>query len=549
MKKLLNLAICAALGLMLGACASGGSQSESAGSAASAEGSGQENAAAGEGYLNIAINADIQTADVHKTSKDYMVPLNIFDRLVEVEVQADGSTKLVPSLAKEWKVSDDGKTYTLTLQEGVKFHNGADFNAEDVVYSLKRIIAVEGGVNADMVSYIEGSKELMEGSAKELSGVKAIDDYTVEIKLSEPYGGFMACLSTSPVAMMDAEATEAAGDAFGNDPALTVGTGPFKLKSRTLNSIIVLERNEDYWKGASALPGVNIRIVPDAETRNIMFRNKELDILDLDYMVEHIDQYKADFADRLVSLPRVGISYFTFNESIEPMSDVKIRKAISMAIDRQAIVDELYNGIAQVENGIFPRGLIGHNADLNFPAYDPEAAKALLAGAGYPGGFDMEIAVDNSSSDIVKSCVEVIAAQLQEIGVNAQIKNYDESTWLATRKDGSLGSFMSTWTADYNDPDNFIYTFFGNEENTKLRSINYYNKEIMDRVSAARTIVDEKERMEEYKALEEQIVIEDRAWLPLFSREHYFAVGEGVENFVPNWAGISDIQFYGIIKK
>lgn len=546
-KTILIGAICLGLGLSLAACSSTAEQGENV--EVSEETKIQDTTKGEEGYLNIAINADIQTADVHKTSKDYLVPLNIFDRLVEVEVEKDGSTKLVPSLAKDWKISEDGKTYTLYLQEGVKFHNGADFTAEDVVYSLNRILSVEGGVNGDMVSYIEGAQELLDGSRTELSSVKAIDDYTVEIKLDEPYGGFMACLSTSPVCMMDAESTEAAGDDFGSDPALTVGTGPFKLKSRTLNSNIILERNEDYWRGPSALLGVNIEIIPDAETRNIMFRNGELDILDLDYMVEHIDQYKNDFADRLVSLPRVGITYFTFNENIEPMSDVRIRKAVSMAIDRQAIVDELYSGIAKLENGIFPSGLIGHNPELDFSTYDPEAAKALLAGAGYPSGFDMEIAVDNSSSDILKSCAEVIAAQLQEVGINAEIKNYDEATWLATRKDGSLGSFMSTWTADYNDPDNFIFTFFGNAENTKMRSLNYYNKEVMDRVAAARTIVDSEERLKEYKALEEQIIIEDRAWIPLFSKEHYFAVGKGIENFVPNWAGISDIEFYGITKK
>ena len=504
-------------------------------------------ALSGDNIVRTAIKSDIQTIDMHKTSNNYMVPLNVFDRLVEVEVK-DGKSEIVPSLAKSWDISEDGKTYILHLVEGVKFHNGEDFKADDVVYSLNRIVTVQGAVNSSFVSQIEGFDELANGVATELSGVKAIDDYTVEIKLKEPYAGFMASLAAAPVSILDEKTTTMAGDKFGIEPEFTVGTGPFKLKEWKLNEDIELVKNENYWKEAPKIDGVEIKVVPDTETQNIMFRNGELDILDLDYMVDYIPTYKQEFKDNLVSVPRVGITYFTFNENIEPLNNVNIRKALSMAIDRQAIVDSMYNGTASIENGIFPKGLIGHNENIEAIEYNTEKAKEILAAEGYPNGFDMEIAIDSASSDTTKSVLEIISEQLSEIGVNASLKTYDESTWLATRKAGELGSFMSIWTADYNDPDNFIYTFFGTDENTKLRSLNYKDKEVIDRVAKARAIINEDERIKEYQALEKKIISEDRAWLPMYAKEHYFALGKNISNFTPNWAGISDMQFYSIKK-
>ena len=500
-----------------------------------------------DNIVRTAIKSDIQTIDMHKTSNNYMVPLNVFDRLVEVEVK-DGKSEIVPSLAKSWDISEDGKTYILHLMEGVKFHNGEDFKADDVVYSLNRIVTVQGAVNSGFVSQIEGFDELANGAATELSGVKAIDDYTVEINLKEPYAGFLASLAAAPVSILDEKTTTEAGDKFGIEPEFTVGTGPFKLKEWKLNEGIELVKNENYWKEAPKIDGVEIKVVTDTETQNIMYRNGELDILDLDYMVDYIPTYKQEFKDNLVSVPRVGITYFTFNENIEPLNNVNIRKALSMAIDRQAIVDSMYNGTASIENGIFPKGLIGHNENIEAIEYNTEKAKEILAAEGYPNGFDMEIAIDSASSDTTKSVLEIISEQLSEIGVNASLKTYDESTWLATRKAGELGSFMSIWTADYNDPDNFIYTFFGTDENTKLRSLNYKDKEVIDRVAKARAIINEDERIKEYQALEKKIISEDRAWLPMYAKEHYFALGKNISNFTPNWAGISDMQFYSIKK-
>ena len=551
MKKKISLMLAAALtaGLALTGC--GGSKT----SDTTDNTAGAENESTAEvkgvdvdttGYLVAALNADIQTADVQKTSKDYEVPFNIFDRLVDVEVGTDGNSKIVPSLAESWDISDDGLEYTFHLRQGVKFHNGNDFTAEDVAYTFHRMLTVEGGVNTEFIDQIKGADELLAGETDTLEGVEVVDDYTIKVTLKEPFAGFLASISSPGVSIYDSEATEAAGDQFGMDPAVTVGTGPFEFSSWSFNNQLVLTRNEDYWKGASGLPGVVIKIIPDTETQSMMFESGELDILDLDYAADSVDRFTETYPDQIVQGPRVGIVYFTMNFNKEPFQDVRVRKAVQMSIDRQAILDALYGGRGQVEQGIFPHGLIGFNPVQEEIKYDPEAAKALLAEAGYADGFDMEIAADSSASDTMTMALEIVSDQLAEVGIRAEIKNYDESTWLETRKSGELGSFMSTWSADYNDPDNFIYTFFGNEEKTRIRSINYPDTEVMERVAKARTIVNEDERLAEYKALEEKIIHEDAAWVPMFSRLHLFAVSKRVQGFTPLWSGLSDQLFYNI---
>ena len=551
MKKKISLMLAAALtaGLALTGC--GGSKtSDTTDNTAGAE---SESTAETKGvdvdttgYLIAALNADIQTADVQKTSKDYEVPFNIFDRLVDVEVGTDGNSKIVPSLAESWDISDDGLEYTFHLRQGVKFHNGNDFTAEDVAYTFHRMLTVEGGVNTEFIDQIKGADELLAGETDTLEGVEVVDDYTIKVTLKEPFAGFLASISSPGVSIYDSEATEAAGDQFGMDPAVTVGTGPFEFSSWSFNNQLVLTRNEDYWKGASGLPGVVIKIIPDTETQSMMFESGELDILDLDYAADSVDRFTETYPDQIVQGPRVGIVYFTMNFNKEPFQDVRVRKAVQMSIDRQAILDALYGGRGQVEQGIFPHGLIGFNPDQEEIKYDPEAAKTLLAEAGYADGFDMEIAADSSASDTMTMALEIVSDQLAEVGIRAEIKNYDESTWLETRKSGELGSFMSTWSADYNDPDNFIYTFFGNEEKTRIRSINYPDTEVMERVAKARTLVNEDERLAEYKALEEKLIHEDAAWVPMFSRLHLFAVSKRVQGFAPLWSGLSDQLFYNI---
>ncbi len=151
-----------------------------------------------------------------------------------------------------------------------------------------------------------------------------------------------------------------------------------------------------------------------------------------------------------------------------------------------------------------------------------------------------ELAMDTSASSNLQLVYQMVQQYLKEAGMTVEIKSYDESSWLALRQSGEMDSFLATWTMDYNDPANIMYTFFGSPEKTLIRSLNYADTEVMERVEAASGITDDAERMAEYQALEEKIVVEDAAWVPLYANTHLFAISDRVESFVPYWAGYSN---------
>ena len=157
--------------------------------------------------------------------------------------------------------------------------------------------------------------------------------------------------------------------------------------------------------------------------------------------------------------------------------------------------------------------------------------------------------MDSSSDGSIKLVGNAISQQLEQIGIHANVKNYDHAIWLDLRSSSKMDSFVATWGMDYNDPANIMYTFFGNEKNTAQRSLNYPDKEIMQRVAAASAIVDDAQRKAEYQDLEKKIIGEDAAWLPLFETLHLYCKGERVESFTPQWAGFTDFYVTDVVLK
>ena len=540
-KAAVSLITALSLSLCLTACggSGGGDQSQSG----TANGS-SSSVASEDGLLRTAVLYDISTMDVTQTTDDYMIPMNIFDRLFETRT-VDGTAQVVKSLCEDYSVSEDGLKYDFVLKSGIVFSNGSALTASDVKYSFERLL-IAAAQNTDIPLEVVGADELMKKEADSLKGFEVTDDTHFTITLKAPNAGFLAELSAPAMSIVDAE-TMAQVKNFGREPADTIGTGPYIITEWEANDHYTLVYNDKYWGQEPSVKKLIVRVVPDPSTQNLMFQNGELDMIDLLSLDSKIVEstYKKTHADKIVTAPRVGLTYLLMNEENEFLRDVNVRKAIGMAIDVDYIITNLYSGNAIRENGIIPTGIWGHNDSLTGFPYDPEGAQKLLTDAGYvKGQIYFELSMDSSANSDTQLLYQNISQELGKIGINAEVKTYDHSSWLALRGSGKMDSFVARWGMDYNDPSNIMYSFFGSEENSRNRSINYPDKDIIARVAAAPSIVNDEERMAEYQALEKKIISEDAAWIPLFEELHLYCMGERVQSFVPHWAGFSD--FYAI---
>ncbi len=533
-RKQLGLFLAALLAVSLfGACTASGEQTSTASSSQPRE-TGEDLSR----YL-VAVEDEPDTVDFQCTTIYYTIATNVFNRLVEMEPDESGNVVVTPSLAESFEESPDGLTYTFRLRDGVTFSNGSALTASDVLYTMKRLLTHPDSCNRDIAEVIKGAAALEEGTTQELEGFTVQNDLEFTITLEEPFEAFLACLSMPGASILDEESTEAAGDRFGKAADATIGTGSFVLEKWKAGEGMILSANESCWEGAPNCAGLDLRFITDSEGVQKLFDEGKLDILDLDELGSAAEYYYHSdlYQDRIYQVPRIGITYIALNESVEPLGDVRVRKALQLGLNRTVLLDAIYSGLGSVENGIFPVGLNGHNPELPEIPYDPEEAKELLAEAGYPEGFDLTISVKSSSTQWEMALMEQAAAMWEKIGVSASIRVMDESEFMKLRKSGDLACYTAMWTADYNDPHNFIYTFFGNRENTTNRSLCYPKEEIMTRVRDARAIRDPDIRIEEYQDLEKIIIQEDAAWIPLFSRLRTYIWSDRVEGVTSSWNG------------
>lgn len=409
----------------------------------------------------------------------------------------------VPDIAASWAVSADGRTYTFTLKPGVRFFNGRPVSAGDFVYSFRRVLSPETrSPRTWVLSRIRGAREFMEGKAGTVTGMRAPDNMTLVLHLKEPFAPFINFLGLTTAYVVPREEVDKWGADYGFHAS---GTGPFALQEWRHNQHILVRRNDFYFGEKPRLSGIRYDVIPEDFTALVSFEKSDIDLLP-EIMPAAYDRYRSDprWAPHISSAPALNTYYLGLNCQKPPFTDVRVRRALNYAIDRKTILETVMQSRGTLARGPLPPGLRQGPAPQGY-AYDPVAARDLLAQAGYPDGFEMSIYQAADLENLYIS--QTIQQYLKKVGITARIVQLEWSGFLEAVSRGEAQAFWLSWWADYPDAENFLFPLFhsrnwgpgGNRSRFK-------NDKIDRRIEQAVTIGDPQKRAEAYADIERRIV-------------------------------------------
>src|SRR5688572_3571192 len=379
----------------------------------------------------------------------------LFDGLVEF---VPGTLEVRPAVASSWSISPDGRVYTFKLRPGVKFHNGRDVTAADVVYSVRRALTPKLSGKDGFFEALAGKQAFWQGTTTELPGVSAPDADTVIFTLQYPYEAFLTVLAGEAGSIVPHEVYDDEGKTYLRHP---VGCGPFRMGGWEPDVALTLLRFTDHWKGAPAvgmIDRIQMRMIRDSSTATEEYKAGNLDFSQEIAPGQRMAMMK-DFPGHVRTAPRHSIFYLGFNHAVPPFrGNALLRRAILHAIDREFIVKVLQEDKDIPAAGVITPGMLGFDPQRLPPAFDAELAARLLAQAGYPGGKGLpEIVYLSNDTPGFRRIGDRVAADLSRIGVNVRSTWMDLGAFLQalTASEGAaMAMYRMNWYADWPDPDN-----------------------------------------------------------------------------------------------
>lgn len=545
-KKLLStLAMLMVCSMSLTACSSSKSANGNTQTSTDASSSGSSELGftlAADQTLRFNLGADPLTLDpqLNSAADASQIINNTFEGLMR---EVDG--EIVPAMAESYTVSEDGLVYTFTLRDA-KWSDGQPVTAGDFEFAWKR------GANPATASeymYIFESANILNAGAigrNEMSidelGVKALDDKTLEVTLAAPTDYFLQLCAFATMMPVRADMVDDEG-VWAKDPAKAISNGPFKLSEYKMGDQLVLVKNENYWNAENVtLEKIVCYMISDESTAHTKYTAGELDInefIPADEMPKLIAEDPTFYV-----LPKIGTYYYAFNMNNEALQDVRVRKALNLAINREQIVNDVTRSGQIVAAGFMPEGVTDAEGnsftetagDYGIPAKgDVEAAKALLAEAGYPDGASLpEIEILYNTSESHKKIAEALQEMWkQNLGINVKLTNQEWAVFQETTNQNKFDSLARRgWIGDYNDPQTMLEIF----ETNNGQNIGRYSNEAFDAEMAASRVTTGTERMEHlYKA--HDILMEDMPIIPIYYYSYPIMVQDTVEGWQINSTG------------
>ena len=441
--------------------------------------------------------------------------------------------EIVPDLAESWDISLDRTVYTFHLRKDAVFHDGRPVTAEDVRWSMERASSplTESPVVDQYLGDIVGAKDMINGDAQSISGLKVIDDHTLEITIDAPKSYFLAKLTYPTGFVLDRHNVEGAPRNWFRQPN---GTGPFKLEQYELGVTLVLARNDDYHLGAANLE--KVEMILSGGTGMLMYENDEIHLVgvglqDLDRLRDRNNPLSAELVR---APPSFSIQYIGMNVNEPPLDDLKVRQALNLAIDRQEIATIVLGDQVVPAKGILPPGFPGYDPSLTGYDFDPERARQLLAESKY--GDDLEnippiiITSSGSFGASVTLDMEVVMQMWEKnLGLTVNFQRTEFAIFLSDLHKRRFQMFDIGWIADYPDPENFLDILFHSESSNN--HTNYDSPQVDALLMEARTETDQVRRFELYNQAE-RLILEDAPWAPLwYSGERYLLVKPNVRDY------------------
>ena len=459
----------------------------------------------------------------------------LYNKLVEFE---RGTTTIGPALAESWEISDDGQEYTFKLRQGVKFHSTdyftptRDFNADDVVFSFERQRLDDHPFNKAS----DGTWEYFGGMSMPdlIKSVEKVDDYTVKFVLNRPEAPMIANLGMDFASILSAEYAaqiEEGGDltALNQQP---IGTGPFKFVAYQKDAVIRYQAHDDYWAGKADIANLVFAITPDASVRYQKLKAGECHVMPYPNPAD-LEAMAADSDLQLLEQEGLNVGYLAYNTTVAPFDNVNVRKALNMAINKQAILDAVFQGSGKIAKNPIPPTIWSYDESTVDDAYDPEKAKEMLAAEGVEG-LQMDIwamPVQRPYNPNARRMAEVMQEDFSKVGVEVNIVSYDWGEYLTKSKElDRKGAVLLGWTGDNGDPDNFLAVLLGCDGVEKSNRAQWCHKPFDDIIQKAKTVSDVEERTALYQQAQ-KIFKEQAPWATIAHSVVYKPLRKEVEGF------------------